>query len=217
MISVNDQEQIKARIPSVMEDPGAISVAKVYAKAFLGSVPESDKDSAIEEFAEFLNVALNQYPQFGKMLTTRSLNKEESLQLIDRAIAPHASELFTNFLRVLGRHERLNLLQQIYTQINKLRDAEVGKKAVVVKSAFELSDPILDSIRQRLNDTLGFIPVLKTSIDQNVLGGLVIQVDDTVYDGSLRTRLKQLRGRLDNRSIHEIQSGRDRFSYPEGN
>ncbi|QDU03448.1 ATP synthase subunit delta, sodium ion specific [Gimesia chilikensis] len=217
MISVNDQEQVKARIPSVMDDPGAISVAKVYAKAFLGSVPESDKDSAIEEFAEFLNVALNQYPQFGKMLTTRSLNKEESLKLIDRAIAPHASELLANFLRVLGRHERLNLLQQIYTQINKLRDEEAGKKAVVVKSAFELSDSILDSIRQRLNDSLGFIPVLQTSIDQTVLGGLVIQVDDTVYDGSLRTRLKQLRGRLDNRSIHEIQSGRDRFSYPEGN
>lgn len=214
---MNDQEQVKARIPSVMEDPGAISVAKVYAKAFLGSVPESDKDSAIEEFAEFLNVALNQYPQFGKMLTTRSLNKEESLKLIDRAIAPHASELLANFLRVLGRHERLNLLQQIYTQINKLRDEEAGKKAVVVKSAFELSDSILDSIRQRLNDSLGFIPVLQTSIDQTVLGGLVIQVDDTVYDGSLRTRLKQLRGRLDNRSIHEIQSGRDRFSYPEGN
>ncbi|KAA0139289.1 ATP synthase F1 subunit delta [Gimesia chilikensis] len=214
---MNDQEQVKARIPSVMDDPGAISVAKVYAKAFLGSVPESDKDSAIEEFAEFLNVALNQYPQFGKMLTTRSLNKEESLKLIDRAIAPHASELLANFLRVLGRHERLNLLQQIYTQINKLRDEEAGKKAVVVKSAFELSDSILDSIRQRLNDSLGFIPVLQTSIDQTVLGGLVIQVDDTVYDGSLRTRLKQLRGRLDNRSIHEIQSGRDRFSYPEGN
>ncbi|WP_417396539.1 ATP synthase F1 subunit delta [Gimesia chilikensis] len=214
---MNDQEQVKARIPSVMDDPGAISVAKVYAKAFLGSVPESDKDSAIEEFAEFLNVALNQYPQFGKMLTTRSLNKEESLKLIDRAIAPHASELLANFLRVLGRHERLNLLQQIYTQINKLRDEEAGKKAVVVKSAFELSDSILDNIRQRLNDSLGFIPVLQTSIDQTVLGGLVIQVDDTVYDGSLRTRLKQLRGRLDNRSIHEIQSGRDRFSYPEGN
>ncbi len=217
MISVNDQEQVKARIPSVMDDPGAISLAKVYAKAFLGSMPESEKDSTIEEFTEFLSVALYQYPEFGKMLTTRSLNKEESLKLIDRAIAPHASELLTNFLRVLGRHERLDLLQQIYNQINKLRDAEAGKKAVVVKSATELSENILNSIQQRLHETLGFTPVLQTSIDQSVLGGLVIQVDDTVYDGSLRTRLKQLRGRLDNRSIHEIQSGRDRFSYPEGN
>lgn len=214
---MNDQEQVKALIPSVMDDPGAISIAKVYAKAFLGSIPESDKDSAVEEFTEFLNVALNQYPEFGDMLMTRSLNKEESLKLIERVVAPNASQLLTNFLLVLGRHERLDLLQQIYSEITKLRDAEVGKKAVLVKSAFPLSDNTVNSIQRRLNEKLGFTPVLNTSIDQSVIGGLVIQVDDTVYDGSLRTRLKQLRGRLDNRSIHEIQSGRDRFSYPEGN
>ena len=59
-------------------------------------------------------------------------------------------------------------------------------------------------------------PLVHSSV-QIEYQGLVIQVDDTVYDGSLRTRLKQLRGRLDNRSIHEIQSGRDRFSHPKGN
>ncbi|MCA9015883.1 MAG: ATP synthase F1 subunit delta [Planctomycetaceae bacterium] len=217
MISVNDQNQVKAHIPSVMEDPSAASIAKVYAKAFLGSITETDKDSAIDEFTEFLNVAISQNPLFGKMLTSKSLNKDESLGLIDRVVAPHASELLTNFLRVLVRHERLDLLEQIFSQITKLRDTEAGKKAVVVRSAFELSENTLTSIKQRLSETLGFSPVIKTSIDQSVIGGLVIQVDDTVYDGSLRTRLKQLRGRLSNRSIHEIQSGRDRFSHPEGN
>lgn len=214
---MNDQKQVKTHIPSVMEDPGATSIAKVYAKAFLGSVQESDRDSVIEEFAEFLNVAITENPAFGKILKSRSLNKDERLSLIDRVLAPHVSELLTNFFRVLVRHERLDLLEQIFTEITKLSDAEAGKKAVVVRSAFELSENTLTSIKQRLSDTLGFIPVIKTSIDQSVIGGLVIQVDDTVYDGSLRTRLKQLRGRLSNRSIHEIQSGRDRFSNPEGN
>tara|TARA_R110002095_G_scaffold78106_3_gene67212 strand:+ start:5985 stop:6587 length:603 start_codon:yes stop_codon:yes gene_type:complete len=200
-----------------MEDPGATSIAKVYAKAFLGSIKESDRDSAIKEFTEFLNVAITDNPAFGKILKSRSLNKDERLSLIDRVVAPHASELLTNFLRVLVRHERLDLLEQIFSQISKQRDSETGKKAVVVRSAFELSDDTLTSIKQRLSDTLGFSPVIKTSIDQSVIGGLVIQVDDTVYDGSLRTRLKQLRGRLSNRSIHEIQSGRDRFSHPAGN
>nr|WP_299459932.1 ATP synthase F1 subunit delta [uncultured Gimesia sp.] len=200
-----------------MEDPSATTIAKVYAKAFLGSIQESDKDSVIEEFAQFLNLAITENPAFGKMLTSKSLNKDERLSLIDRVLAPHASELLTNFLRVLSRHDRLDILEQIFTQINKLRDTEAGKKAVLVRSAFELSENILTSIQERLKETLGFSPVIKTLIDQSVIGGLVIQVDDTVYDGSLRTRLKQLRGRLSNRSIHEIQSGRDRFSHPEGN
>lgn len=214
---MNDQKQVKTHIPSVMEDPGATSIAKVYAKAFLGAIKESEKDSAIDEFTEFLNVAISQNPLFGAMLTSRSLNKEESLSLIDRVVAPHTSDVLANFLRVLVEHERLDLLEQIFSQITRLRDTETGKKAVVVRSAFQLSDDTLTSIKQRLSDTLGFSPVIETSIDQSVIGGLVIQVDDTVYDGSLRTRLKQLRGRLSNRSIHEIQSGRDRFSHPKGN
>jgi len=217
MIRVNDQSNVKTHVPSVMEDPSAALIAKVYSQAFLGSIQESDRDSVLEEFSEFLNLAITQNPAFGRMLTSKSLNKDEQLSLIDRVLAPNASELLTNFLRVLARHERLDLLQQIFTQITKLRDAETGKKAVLVRTAFELSDKTLSNIKQRLEETLGFSPVINTSIDQSVIGGLVIQVDDTVYDGSLRTRLKQLSGRLSNRSIHEIQSGRDRFSHPEGN
>ena len=217
MIRVNDQSNVKTHVPSVMEDPSATLIAKVYSKALLASVPESDKDSVLGEFSEFLNIAITENPAFGKMLTSKSLNKDEQLGLIDRVLAPNASELLTNFLRVLAKHERLDLLEQIFTQITKLRDTETGKKAVLVRTAFELSDSTISSIKQRLEETLGFTPVINTSIDQSVIGGLVIQVDDTVYDGSLRTRLKQLRGRLSNRSIHEIQSGRDRFSHPEGN
>lgn len=217
MVRVNDQNQIKTHIPSVMEDPSATSIAKVYAKAFLASVEESAKDSAIDEFSEFLKASMNDNPVFGEMLVSNSLNKEETFGLIDRVVAPHASELLANFLRVLIDHERLKLLQPIFSQIIQLRDQELGKKAVVVRSAFELADTTLETIKQRLSEQLGFTPVIETSIDQSVIGGLVIQVDDTVYDGSLRTRLKQLRGLLSNRSIHEIQSGRDRFSHPEGN
>ena len=44
----------------------------------------------------------------------------------------------------------------------------------------------------------------------------ILQVGDTVYDSSLRSRLKQLKGRLVEKAFNEIQSGRDRFSHPEG-
>ncbi|MCA9022373.1 MAG: F0F1 ATP synthase subunit delta, partial [Planctomycetaceae bacterium] len=143
MIRVNDQEKVKAHIPSVMEDPSAISIAKVYAKAFLGTIQESDKDSAIEEVSEFLNAVTTQFPDFGQILASHSLNRDERLSLIDRVIAPHASELLTNFIRVLARHDRLDLLEQILSQVIKLRDTESGKKSVLVRSAFELSDETL--------------------------------------------------------------------------
>ena len=53
-------------------------------------------------------------------------------------------------------------------------------------------------------------------VNPAILGGMVIRVGDTVYDSSLKARLRQLRGRLKQQATHEIQSGRDRFRHPEG-
>ena len=60
-------------------------------------------------------------------------------------------------------------------------------------------------------------PYWRAVIDPELIGGVVVRVGDTVYDGSVATNLKQLRQQMINRSVHEIQSRRDRFRYPGGN
>ena len=85
-----------------------------------------------------------------------------------------------------------------------------------VSSAIPLSADALSQIQARLESAFPFQPIVETTIDPTLLGGLRIRVEDTVYDGSLRARLKQLRHRVRERSLHEIQTGRNRFSHPEG-
>jgi F-type H+-transporting ATPase subunit delta len=75
----------------------------------------------------------------------------------------------------------------------------------------------MDTIKSRLQSALAAEPIVIPSVDERLIGGLVIQVGDTVYDGSLRTRLKNLRQRLREGYLNEIQSRRDRFSHSEGN
>jgi F-type H+-transporting ATPase subunit delta len=70
-------------------------------------------------------------------------------------------------------------------------------------------------LSDELKIKLGFEPILQESVDESLIGGLIIQVGDTVYDSSLRSRLKQLSGRLVEKALNEIQIGRDRFSHPE--
>jgi len=71
-------------------------------------------------------------------------------------------------------------------------------------------------VRNRIADVFDCEPIIETATDAKLIGGLVIRVGNTVYDGSLRNRLNQLAKRMQQRSLHEIQSGRDRFSPPEG-
>lgn len=204
------------RIPSVLEDPSTRAVAKMYAEAFVDAAATVGVENVLEEFQSFLDDVLERNPDFATLLCSSLGNREDKLRLIDRVVAPFGSEIFTNFLRVLARKDRLNLLPLILAESFKRHEFLQGKQRVQVTSAMDLSDDQKERIRQMLNDKLPFEPIIEAKTDPTLIGGIVIRVADTIYDSSVKTRMKQLREKLRQRSLHEIQSGRDRFSHPEG-
>ena len=71
------------------------------------------------------------------------------------------------------------------------------------------------AVRERLARYVGGTPVLRLEVDPDLIGGLVVQVSNDVYDASIRNRLELHRQRLIEGKTHEIQSRRDHFSHPE--
>lgn len=208
---------LKSRPPHVLEDPSAKAIARVYALAYLDAAQATGVSDPLEELASFYNDVLQPHPEFERLLTSQVTNRDDKLGMIQRVVEPHASPLFTRFLKVLAEHERLDLLPIIYSVAQVEYDRRSGRRRVTVKSAVPLSESQIQSITDRLKAALPFEPILITEVDESLLGGLVIQVGDTVYDSSLKSRLKSLQQRLRERYLHEIQIGRDRFSHSEGN
>ena len=208
--------ELNPRKTSVFEDPRAQSVAKVYAIAYLDAAG-ADASAATEELTSFVNDVLGSQPQFDALLCGNSIGQDDKLQLIERIVAGRATPLFTNFLRVLARHDRLSLLAGIRNLVEMEQERRSGRRRVSVTSAVVLNGGALESIRNSLRDALHIEPILEAKVDETLVGGLVVRVGDTVYDGSLKTQVKQLRARLRERCLNEIQRGRDRFSHPEGN
>jgi F-type H+-transporting ATPase subunit delta len=120
-------------------------------------------------------------------------------------------------MKVLNQHERLNLLRPILAAAKELRDQRAKRIRVQVRSAVPLADDQADRLRQQLRESLRLDPVLRTEVDPELLGGVVVRVGDWLYDASVRARLDSIRNQLIERSSHEIQSGRDRFSVASGN
>ena len=209
--------QIKTRIESVMQDPGTGAVASVYSTALLNSIPAGQAHEVLDEYRSFVNDIIGTQKEFAHVLSSGMVSRDRKLALIERVIVGRASELFTNFLRVLARHDRLDLLSLILAQAEVETERRDGKQRIQVTSAQPLSESALGKIRDQLARDLSITPILETAVDPSLLGGVRIRVGDTVYDGSLRARLTQLRHRVRERSLHEIQSGRNRFSSPEGN
>ncbi|MDB5387083.1 MAG: atpH [Planctomycetaceae bacterium] len=196
-------------------DPQTQAVARIYADAFLDAIPAGQSAELIEEFGSFVNEVLVRNPDFRTLLNSAMITRDEKLAVIDRTMTKSASPTFANFLSVLARHERLDLLTDILDQAQRQLEVRSGQQRVQIVSGRALSSASIENIQRQLAQSLPFQPILEISVDPTLLGGLVIRVGDTVYDGSLRSRVKQLRDRLRQRSIHEIQSGRDRFSHSE--
>ncbi len=210
-----DPERPKTRVTSVLDDPGAQAIANVYAESFLTAAEQTGvaggMDGALEEFTSFMDDVLNAHPQFRDVLVSDQVKRDDKLGIIDRVIAPSGSPFFINFLKVLAKHDRMDLLPVILQQTWRKFEVRSGRRPVEVTSAKPLSEDSLNEVRQKLQASLPFEPILHSHVDPALLGGLVIQIGDTVYDTSLRTRMNQLRDKLRRRSLNEIQRQRDRF------
>ena len=200
-----------------MEDPGARSVAKVYSQAYLDAAGADGVSAALEELGSFVSDVLAVNPEFDHMLRTQELNVDSKLQLLEKVVVPRSTPLFANFIRVVGQHDRLDLLPLIHDLAVREVERRLGRRRVQVTSAAELSSETLESIRSSMATALSTQPILEARIDPTLLGGMMIRVGDTVYDGSLKTQMKQLRASLHERCLNEIQRGRDRFSHQDGN
>jgi F-type H+-transporting ATPase subunit delta len=199
-----------ARVKSVLDDPSTQAISRVYAMAFLDAAGD-DGAGALEEFDSFIDV-LDSHDNFRSVFLSGMMNRDEQLGVIDRVVAPRGSEQFANFLRVLAEHDRLSLLPAVLALAKLELEKRNGQQRIEVVSAKELDDATLERVRKQINDTFDFEPIIEPLTDPGLIGGLVIRVGNKVYDGSLRSRVNQLAKRLQQGSLHEIQSGRDRFS-----
>lgn len=195
-------------------DTGQQQVGALYARSLLSAAEGAGQTEAIlAELDSFVEDVLDKLPQFESMLSTALVAPEEKVALLDRSLQGQASTLFLNFLKVAANHGRLDSLRAIRRAAHEVYNQMRGRIPVVVRSATPLDAASEQQVTQRLRELLRGEPQLVREVDPALIGGLVIRVGDTVYDGSVARRLEQLRLQMIDRSVHEIQSRRDRFSH----
>jgi F-type H+-transporting ATPase subunit delta len=209
--------ELPTRPAHVLEDPSMKAVARVYAVAYLDAAASAGEQNPVEEMDSFQSDVLNRQPEFQQLLSSKAVGSDEKSALLERTIVPRATPLFGNFLKVLARHDRLDLIPYITEEVRAEHEKRTNRTRVQVTSALPLTDEQLREITDRLRSQMNFEPIVRSSVDPSLLGGVIIRIGDTVYDSSLRTRIGDLRNRLRERYLNEIQSGRNRFSSAEGN
>ena len=97
-----------------------------------------------------------------------------------------------NLLKLLAENDRLTALPQIAAQFDLLKAEAENKVNVTVTSATPVDKALADQIKKSLEQKLKRTVELTLNVDASLIGGAVIQADDMVIDGSVRTRLQRL-------------------------
>jgi F-type H+-transporting ATPase subunit delta len=97
-----------------------------------------------------------------------------------------------NFLQVLAENDRLTALPEIAAQFDALKADAENKVKVTVTAATQVDPGLADQIKKSLEKKLGRAVELTLAVDASLIGGAIIQADDMVIDGSVRTRLQRL-------------------------
>ncbi len=194
-------------------DVGAQRVAHTYAEALLNNADKQNRArETLDEFDALISEVFAVKPDLEKFLSSMAVSREAKGQVLRSTLTGRVSDLLTNFLLVVNDHDRLDLLRSILAAYRGEHERRTSRKRVLVRSAAPLPDDQRERLLGELRASFQCEPVLEIQVDPDLLGGLEVRVGDILFDGSVRTRIDTLRKQLIERSSHEIQSGRDRFS-----
>jgi F-type H+-transporting ATPase subunit delta len=145
---------------------------------------------------ERLISTLDASAELAAFLGNRLVVEEIKSRVLEQLLAGKVQVLTLNFLHLLARRRRIDLLSEVLQVCMQMFDERSGIFTVEVRSAVELTRAQEDQLRARLAAYTGKEIRLRTLIDKTIKGGLIAQVGDMVFDGSLTTHLQRLHRRL---------------------
>lgn len=198
---------------SIPFDSGRQYLGKVYAKALLGATEKTGKtDAVLAELDSLVHDVLAKLPKLSALLDSPRVPSEEKVKILDRAFAHQMSKELLNFLKVASKHGRLDCLAAINAAAKDLYNELRGRVEVQVRTAEPVGPEQLDKIANQLRLALKRDVELRVAVDPALLGGLVVRIGDTVYDGSVANRLRRLRDETLDKTAIQIRQALDRFA-----
>jgi F-type H+-transporting ATPase subunit delta len=171
-------------------------LAVTYARSLLDLANEQKQAQEVGQEMAALSEIVAANPIFRDYLADPGISRSERTAAVEKIFRGRVSPLVYNFLGVLNNHDRLRLIEQIASAYDELLDEQIGNIEVDVTSAVRLSPTELEQVRQRVSRALSKNAILHPYVDDAILGGLVVRVEDRVVDASVRSQLEAIRRQL---------------------
>jgi len=175
------------------------ATARRYAKALSDVAGESGIREAVKKELELLTSMLAEHAELAAVLRNPAIPAEKKSAIVKAVLKIAHSEtspLTDNLIGLLIENRRIGLLDQILAAYQQELDASSNVVAAELVTRIELEPDKRTLLSSRLEQALGRRMRLEFEHDESLIGGAILKIGSTVYDGSIRRQLEEIRSRM---------------------
>ena len=178
-------------------------ISKTYGEALFELAVEEKKTDVFLKEVNVVVEALKQNEDFYKLLNHPKISKEEKIKVIENVFKGRVSDEITGFLTLIiskERYKELNAILEYF--INRVKE-EKGIGTAYVATAVSLNEIQKAQVKEKLLATTSYNEMeMNYSVDESLIGGMVIRIKDRVVDSSIKTKLSEIK-----KQLYKIQIG----------
>ncbi len=167
-----------------------------YAKAFFELAKEKGLTRELREDAGLITAVCASSSDFNLLLESPVIKTSKKSEAIRRIFEGKIHTLSLNFLMLITNNKRENYLPGIFRNLEDMYRREEGIKSAVLTSAQPLNEALVLQVKGILEKEFSAKVELGQKVDEKLIGGFVLRVEDRQYDASLSTQLKKIREQL---------------------
>ena len=197
-------------MPGVLEQE--LSIARVYATAMLDIAAARGQMELLRDELTQLASQVEATPDLAAFFVSPMVDASARAKMIEKLFRGNASDLFVDSLQVLNRKGRLSLIRAVAETYRLAVEERQGRVEVHVHTAIPLTNELRRQLKDVADAHTGRQADLIETVDESLLGGLIVRIGDEKFDASVATRLKRLARAMLDRASREIH---DRRAYVE--
>lgn len=175
--------------------------ARTYGDALYDVAREAGAEEAYLQQIKALVALLRENPDYLRLLADPSLPKQERRQLLDACFSGHIEQYLLNFLKLLCDNGTIRAYPDCAREFVLRYNADHNILEVTAYSAVTLTEAQRDALIGKLQAVTGKTVQLACKLDPGLLGGLRLEYDGKLIDGSVRTQLRAIQASLNALSL----------------
>lgn len=173
-----------------------LRAARRYAGALFNvAVERGEEDEIARNLAAVSSVALDS-PQLMGVLHHPQITRKQKKEILSKIFQGQVHNDVIHFLLMLVEKDRASMIPMAAKEFSRLLDEHRREADAEAITALPLTPEQEAQLKAQLQEATGYKVRLRTRVDEEILGGLIVRVGDKLIDASVRTQLEEIRNRL---------------------